>query len=405
VSTPASPPRLYGAEFAENPHRTYDALRAAGPVAWAEIDEQVPALVVTSRAAALDVLRDTGTYSKDSRLWAAHSRGEVPLDSPVLTHMEFRPNLLHADGERHERLRRVVDGCLARIDLHQLRGLVQEHARALITRIEHRGHADLMAEYADVLPLLVFRDLLGCPPPLADTMLTACRNAVHGGPHTGEAVRELTGLLGRIIALHKEEPARDLTSWMLDHPAELTDEEVLHQLFVLLTVGTAPTTAWIGATLHTLLTDPDYTENLVSGAVTVRRAMERTLYERSPMANFSVHYARHATTLRGIPIPAGVPIMISHAATGLDPERPGRDHADDRSHLAWSAGPHRCPAESHAAVIAQTAIETAVDTFWDLSTPTTTIANRHSPFHQCPAHLGALYRPRPADLLAAHGPR
>ncbi|SFC62399.1 cytochrome P450 [Streptomyces aidingensis] len=395
---PENAPRLFGDDFARRPEDAYRALRAAGPVAWAEIDLGVHALVVTSHRAAVALLNDTHTYSKDSRHWTALNNGHVPPHSPVLALMAFRPSLLYADGERHHRLRTAMDHCLARIDLHGLRQTTLTHATRLIARIAPIGEADLMTNFADTLPLLVFADLLGCPEDFASRMVTACQGMINAGPTAGQAAADLAHCLAELIQVKKRAPGADVTSWMLAHPHRLTDEEILHQLVVLVGAGTIPTAAWIASGLRLLLTDDAYAGSLTGGTVTVRRAMEQVLWTHSPMANFSVHYARHPAELHGVPIPPGVPILISHAATGTDPALAGLGY-HNRSHLAWSAGPHRCPADSHAGVIAQHAIEAVLDQLWDLELTAPDAPFRPGPFHQCPAAMPTRFRPRPADPL------
>jgi cytochrome P450 len=315
--------------------------------------------------------------------------------------MAYRPSLLYSDGEHHARLRRAMDDCLSRINLHDLRKVTRRHALRLVDGFAQAGEAELMDQYADTLPLLVFTDLLGCPPELTGRMVTACQGMINAGPQAQQAAADLAQCLAEIIAMKDSSPGHDCTSWMLAHPARLSHEEILHQLVVLVGAGTIPTSAWIASGLRLLLSDDDYAGDLTAGALTVRRAMEQVLWTHSPMANFSAHYAVRDTELRGVPIPHGVPILISHAATGTDPAIPPLGY-DNRSHLAWSAGPHRCPADSQAAAIAQTAIETLLDRLWDLELDTTAVpTNRPGPFHQCPAALAARFRPQPADAQLA----
>lgn len=393
-------PKLFGEDFAARPDEAYQALRAAGPVAWAEISAGVYALVVTSHRAAIDLLHDTEVYSKDSRNWAALRQRQVPQDSPVLALMAYRPSVLYADGEAHERLRKAMDDCLARIDVHELQEITHRHASRLIARLAPTGHAELMRDFADTMPLLVFVDILGCPAQLVGRMVTASQGVIGAGADAMQAAADFAACLAELIQMKKAEPGRDFTSWMLAHPARLTDEEILHQLYCFVGAGTIPTAAWIASTLRLLQEDESYARNLTGGAVTVRRAMEQVLWTRSPMANFSAHYARHDTVLHGVRIPAGVPVLISHATTGIDPSLPALGY-DNRSHLAWSAGPHRCPADSQAGIIAQTAIEAVLDQLWDLELAAADVPNRHGPFHQCPVALPARFRSQPAETLTA----
>ncbi|WP_436792024.1 cytochrome P450 [Yinghuangia sp. YIM S10712] len=383
-------PRLFGTAFSERPAAAYDELRAVGPVAWGQIAEGVYVLVVTNHAAARELLTDP-EYTRDPGAWEALAHGGVPASLALM----YAGGLQHTDGPDHERLRRAVDDCLAAVDLHAVRRTVQRHARTLIDAFAHRGHADLMAEYADPVSLRTLTDLLGCPPDAADRIRAHIRSVIAAEQDAAEASAELAHVLREVIAAKKYRPGADVTSWMLAHPALLSDREVQCQLASVILLGAAPTAAWIGATLHTLLTERAYASELVGGAVTIRQAMNETLSSRSPVANASVHYARFPKVLHGVHIPVGVPVLVSHAATGLDPDRPGRNASRDRSHLAWSAGAHRCPAQILAATIAETAIETVVDAVWDLTTPTPAIAGRPGPFQQCPVHVGVLFPPVP----------
>lgn len=91
----SAPVRLWEDGFAADPHAYYAALRAQGPVGWAELAPGVPAYVVTDRRAALDLLHDPDTWSHDPRPWEA----TVAADSPILGMMRWRPNALFADGD------------------------------------------------------------------------------------------------------------------------------------------------------------------------------------------------------------------------------------------------------------------------------------------------------------------
>ena len=391
MSTYHSVPRLFGDGFSERPQDAYAELRAAGPVAWAEIAEGVHALGVTSWAAARELLADPD-YTRDPTRWSVVAQRVVPDE---LTYMVI-PGVQHTDGPTHERLRRALDECIAGIDLHRLRTRVHEHSRVLISGFADRGHADLMGEYAEQVVALTFTELVGCRPETADQIRGAVQAMTASEPGATQGWAELTDILRDTIETKKTKPGADLASWLRAHPARLSDEEVVCQLASLIILGAAPTTAWIGSTLHALLTEPAYASQLVGGAVTIRTAMNETLSVRCPVANSSVHYARWPKILHGVQVPAGVPIMISHAATGLDPYRPGRGDALDRSHLAWSAGVHRCPAPSLATTIAEAAIEKAVDALWDLSTPASSVAGKQGPFVQCPTHVGVLFSPEHA---------
>ncbi|MFG3429469.1 cytochrome P450 [Streptomyces californicus] len=401
--SPSGCPVLHGETFAARPHEVYQQLRSAGPVGWAEIAPAVHALVVTDHRAAVALLNDPRTYSKDSRRWADLTTGRVPSDSPVLAMMAWRPSVLYTDGEQHARLRRAMEDCLARIDTHALREITRRSALTLIARVIGNGSADIMADFADVVPMLVFAELLGCPPEMTQRMVRACQHLISAGPEAAQGGDEFAGILEELIQLRRTRPGQDLTSWMIGHDAQLSDEEALHQLFCAVGAGIIPVAACTAWTLHLLLRDDAYAGPLAAGTLTVRRALNKALWERPPMANFSVHFARHDTYLNGVGLPGGVPILISHAAVNTDPSLPSDLGYDNRAHLAWSTGPHRCPASSQAVTIVQTAVETIFDQLWDMALVDDSHEPllRHGPFHQCPQELRVTFRAKKPSRLPA----
>jgi cytochrome P450 len=384
MTTSAGVPRLHGTALDEQD--LYAHLRSQGPVAWAEIADGIHVLVVTGWQAAREVL--TGpAFRKDPGHWEALNRGVVPSRLTYLA----TPGLHHSDGEQHERLRRAVGDCLASVNLHAVRETVQRHARDLIEDVAERGHLDLMAEYADRVVARTMTGLAGLPPEQAERVRAATDRLADAQPDATTAWWDLYGMVQEVLDAKREHPSRDFASWLLAHPAGLSDDEVCHQVIALIILGAAPTAAWIGTTLHALVADPAYATRLIGGSVTVRAALTETLSRRCPAATMSAYYAVSPTVLYGVHVPPGIPVLIHHAATGVDPHRPGDGGAHDRSHLAWSAGIHQCPAPSLATTIAEAATETAVDMLWDLTAPITAVARRPSPFRACPAHVGVLF--------------
>lgn len=120
---------------------------------------------MTSYDASLYILQNPTLFVRDSRRWNALNEGRVPQDSPALPMMGYRPNALFSDGAAHARLRQAVTDSLATVDQGRLVRLTQQSADYLISRFssEALGQAELMAAYAQPLPLLVFGDLFGCP--------------------------------------------------------------------------------------------------------------------------------------------------------------------------------------------------------------------------------------------------
>lgn len=352
--------QMYGPSFGADPDGHYAQLRAYGPSAPVDIAPDVQVELVTSYDAALYVLQNPASFVRDSRRWNALNEGRVPADSPALPMMGYRPNALFSDGAAHARLRRAVTDSLATVNEHQLIRQTQQSANYLISQFstDIRGHAELMAEYAQPLPLLVFSELFGCPPEIGDRVIAGISGIFEGTPGADEV---LGGALMELIALKRRRPTDDLTTRLMEHSAELTDEEVLHQLVTLLSGGTAPLTAAIG-TSSALYLGEEWQLGLP-----VEDAISQTLWNYAPISNYAAHYPTHDVELGGRVVRANDPILVSFAAANTDPKlTEHREQLSAKAHLAFGAGPHACPAKDPAFMIAVTAVETLLNQLHDV---------------------------------------
>ncbi|WP_329247666.1 cytochrome P450 [Actinoallomurus sp. NBC_01490] len=357
----------------------YERLRTRGPVVPVELSPGVPASLVTGYDEALQVLRDPTTFRKDPRGW----QETVPEDCPVLPLMMYRPNCRLADGAAHSRLRLAVTDSLERVDVFALRGYVEKNADVLIGRFAGRGAGDLVADYARVLPLLVFNEMFGCPPDVGDRLVLGMSgifdtvNAKQSNEIMRDAVLEL-------VRLKRREPAQDVTTWLAEHPVQLTDEELMHQILTLLGAGTEPTQNLIVNGLRLLLSDERFAGDLSGGNLQVEDALDEILWTDPPLANFAITYPAEDVEFRGVTLPKNQPVVISLAAANTDPALAGEHRGGNRAHLSWSAGPHTCPAQGQARLIASAAIEKVLDALPDmeLAVPAHMLTWRPGPFHR-----------------------
>ena len=351
---------LYGPQFGSDPDGHYEHLRSLGPSAPVDIAPGVEVELVTSYDAALHILQNPASFVRDSRRWNALNEGRVPEDSPALPMMGYRPNALFSDGAAHARLRQAVTDSLATVNELQLVRQTQQSADYLISRFssDRLGQAELMAGYAQPLPLLVFSDLFGCPPEIGDRVIVGISGIFDG---TAGADQVLGEALAELIELKRRRPDDDLTTRLMEHSAGLTDEEMLHQLVTLLSGGTAPLSATIG-TGGALILGDDWQAGLP-----VEDAITQVLWNYAPIANYAAHYPTHDVELGGRVIRANDPVVISFAAANTDPRlAEHREQLSAKAHLAFGAGPHACPAKDPAFVIAVTAVETLLNRLPDI---------------------------------------
>jgi len=170
----------------------------------------------------------------------------------------------------------------------------------------------------------------------------------------------------------------------------------------MLAAGTGTVTAWIAHSLHLMLTDARFAARLHGGRLGVDDALDEVLWREPPMSNMPSRYALQDTELGGQSIQAGDCLILGLAAANDDPAILP-DHGDlepgNRAHLAFSAGPHVCPAQIPARLITRTAVTTALHLLPDmrLSIPAEEVAWRPSPWTRVPVAL-------PAEFSAARFP-
>ncbi|WP_308014820.1 cytochrome P450 [Nocardia coffeae] len=371
--------RLYEPEFAADPHRAYDEMRARfGAIAPVELAPGVPAMLVLDYATALRIMRDPQHFPADPSRW----QRSVPEDCPVRPFLEARPNALRTTGEAHRRFRGSFSA-LREVDLNRLHDLIGHAAEELINGFCGEGGCDLLSRYAAPLTFQVLANLMGFPTEAARQAwagMAAMLDTVDA-----QAGQEMfIGALAGVVADKRASPGHDLTSALITDPGRLDDVEVINQAALLFSMGTEPLANLILHTMLLMLSDDRFGSGLISGALSTEDALDEVLFEDPPLTNFSIMYPRQPILVDEVWLPADQPVLIGLAACNNDPRIAGGDRTGNRSHLAWGAGPHACPAQTMARTIAQDAIDLLIDALPDmkLAIPVSELSWRPGPFHR-----------------------
>ncbi len=345
-----------------DPYAVYAELRAEhGPVVPVELEPGVHGWLVTDYETLISWSRDTTTFTHDSRVWRDFREGRVDPDSPLLPMMAPRTNALFVDGAEHQRYRRAITDSLGAVSDADLRATTRRYADGLIDQFCARGEAELLNEYARTLPLLVFNDLFGFDEDQGLRFATAMRNmwmGVDAERSNTEAERALSEVVG---AKHRA-PGDDVTTRLIQHRAGLTDEEIIMQMLLIVGAANEPTANLIGAAVRSALADPVAASDRVPSDAALADIVDRVLWLEPPIINYPVIYPRVDVPLGGgRTIRAGEPVTLSFAAANHFYRRENAERleeAPNRAHVAWGAGPHRCPARDEATTITTIALRT-----------------------------------------------
>jgi cytochrome P450 len=376
-----------------DPQAAYQVLRERwGQVAPVELEPGVPAWLVMGYPEILHVVRNERLFARNPLHWRLLSDGVVRQDSGLGPMMFPRDNAYFADGARHRRLRAPLDEGIAGMDQHALRRSLQATCRDLIRGFAKRGEADLVTEYASVIPMLAVSSLFGISTEHGHQLRAGLIALFGSGEDSQEGNRTFERILTEVMQSHAASPAEDLTTAFLAHPNLHDSDEVAQSIVLMISAGYETTTAWIAQTIRLMLADPRFAGRLHGGRLGVDDALDEVLFRDPPMANMPARYALADTELAGQPIRAGDALILGLSAANAD----ARMHTDDpwletgnRSHLAFSAGPHTCPALDPSRLITRTAVTTALTELHDLTLAILPdeIELLPSPWTRCPASL------------------
>ncbi len=281
------------------------------------------------------------------------------------------PSILYAEGEEHVRRSRAVTDALAAVDPYELRKHCEELADRLIDDFAGRGEADLVAEYAHRLPLLVLCRVLGLSEEQAPVLIEGLLTMLDGGPDAPAGAQRLLAVMLELVEEKAANPGDDVASRMLAHPAGLNHDEIMRDLRVMLIAGHQPTSYWMSNALRLMLTDERFAASLSGGRRSISQALNEALWEDTPTQIFAGRWATRDTQLGGQRIAAGDMLLLGFAGANADPsvrQPDGRPAEGNRAYLSYSYGEHGCPfpAQEAAEVIATTAVEVLLDRLPDL---------------------------------------
>jgi cytochrome P450 len=325
-------------ELADDPHPALHALRLSEPVSF------VPALsawLVSSRALALEVMRDDETFTVDDPRF---STGQV-----------VGPSMLSRDGEEHTRHRTpFARPFRLAATRERLGGAVLDESDRLASALAAAGGGDLRFELAAPLAARVMLVALGLESLSSTTVLGWYAQIVSAtsGINLGiepprQAARAVEQLSAEIIAAASGSAPPSLLKDAAEHAAGVTPEEIASNAAVLLFGGIETTEGMIATLMLDLLRHPEQLELARSDGDLRANAIEESL-RREPAAASVDRYATRDVALGGASIRRGDLITVSLTGANRDPETfpdPDRfdvQRANARLHLGFAQGPHVC---------------------------------------------------------------
>jgi cytochrome P450 len=367
----------------------YEELRTEhGAVAPALLHEDVPIWIVLGHSENMHMVRTPTHFCRDPRQWSALGDGTIKPDHPLMPIVAWQPICCHAEGEEHRRLRGAVTSAMSTINHRGIRRYINRATQHLVNKFCEKGRADLVSQFAEHLPMAVMCEILGMPDEYNDEIVHAARDLLKGTETSIASNAYIMNALMRLTVRRRAEPKDDFTSHLINHPAGLDDDEIGQHLRVVMITSYEATANLLANVLRVVLTDPGFRARLNGGQMTVPQAVEQSLWDEPPFSTMIGYFAKQDTELGGQHIRKGDGLLMGIAPGNVDPRvRPDLkvNMQGNRSHLAFSGGPHECPGQDIGRAIADVGVDALLTRLPDIQLACeehelrwrTSIMNRH----------------------------
>jgi cytochrome P450 len=331
--------------------RTWEA-SAESPVAIQPDHTGRPHALVSSHRLVREVLADPVTFAPDNALDAMTP---IPVAAlRVLASHGFRlpPTLANNGTPSHPAIRSLAEKALhphrVAAQAPWLTGVVRRRVAALAHRLRSGEAVDLYADLTSDLPLLVLARLVDLPDDDVRVIKEFSRAALElfWAPVDLERQMALAETVGRYHAVLRKHAEHG--EGMVAELRALGDPDiVVGALFFLLVAGQETTSQFLTLLLHRLAAEPSVLTGLARGTIRVDDVVEEGLRLVPPITTWR-RVAAVDTSLGGVAVRAGTPIVLWLAEAGRDPSVTPHPHEfvpgqrGSRRHLAFGAGAHRC---------------------------------------------------------------
>lgn len=335
-------------QFLLNPYPVLSELRAHGRPIW---HEEMQLWLAATHADATAVLRSKSlgriyTPQEPSDLWETF-------------------NWLHADsimeneGAKHTRLRALVSKAFNRGQIDRLAPRIQKIVDELLDNCEELREFDLLADFAEPLPVRVIAELLGVSPadeinlrPWSQAIVKMYEFDVSVEEEVAarDASSEFAAMITSMVESRKANPTNDLVSELArveESGEKLTLRELIATCVLLLNAGHEASVNAFGNGFVAAMNDGQAAETLRTRPREVTTsAVEEFFRFDAPLQLFE-RTATTPTEISGVTIPAGAKIAALLGSANRDslvfdnPEKINLER-NPNNHISFGGGIHFC---------------------------------------------------------------
>lgn len=335
--------------YVADPHeRILDLLKNAPPIFWTP--RNGGHWMLMSHSANFNASRDTESFSSEfiPRAELAAMKARLP---PGMPHIPL-PVPINVDPPEHSKYRAPLQRVFSPKSILALKDSINALATELVDSVKGRGHCEFMKEIAEPMPVRVFLKMLGLPLDRQDEYREIVSQ--HLSDPSSDA-RAMIPKLQRIAAsmqdtfiARRDNPQDDIISmlWKIEIDGKPTTIEDMQNYGVLLFIAGLDTVMnGIGHGVRHLARNPDLQAQLRANPKMVPEATEELL--RRYTFTVPPRIVAKDIEFEGVQMKARERAMLFLPAADLDSkEFANSDRYDlnreNKVHIAFNAGPHRC---------------------------------------------------------------
>jgi cytochrome P450 len=283
--------------------------------------------------------KHTGTYVEDEK-------PDVGFDDELSKHM------LNSDPPYHTRLRGLVSKAFTLRRMEGFRPRIHELVENMLDAIEGKDEVDLVAEYAQPLPINLICDVLGIPFGDREMFARWAIQLVGAGqpPEVVEAASRSVYEYGKkVIAEKREHPEDDMMSALARGMEDdrLTDIELTAMIFLFTVAGHITSQHTLSNGVLALLEHPAELEKLRADPSLIPSAIDELMRYDGPVGVATFRFTAEPVQIGDVTIPADQIVALSMLSAHRDETKfpdPNRLDVTRRPNgvLAFGHGPHFC---------------------------------------------------------------
>jgi len=333
-------------DYVADPHaRVLDLIRNAPPVFWTP--RNGGHWMLLSHEANFKASRDVETFSSNfipkERL--AAMQAQMPRHLPM-------PVPINVDPPDHGKYRAPLNRVFSPKTIDGLKSSIRALAGELIDKVKADGSCEFMSAVAEPLPVVVFLKMLGLPIGRMDTYREiVSQHLSDPSPNPADSIQKLWRIVDGIkdvLVARRDAPQDDIISmlWQTQidgRPSTMDDME--NYCVLLFIAGLDTVMNGIGHGVRHLATDLVLQDRLRNDPAQIGEATEEML--RRFTFTVPPRLIGKDTVFEGLEMKRGDRAMLFLPAADLDPKAfaNAADYDLDRenkTHIAFNAGPHRC---------------------------------------------------------------